>query len=139
MILIHCNPSDATGLWTTFAADLSDDFLPVESRINNSLDHAVTAAQKAALKAINSILHENNLDLLQFITLPQHLLGFNSVNIELDPDHDLPTGNSVYTKASLNQGQLSIFHSVVSAIQNKDLSVPKMFFVDGPGGTGKSH
>ena len=77
-----------------------------------------------------------------FISLQQDMMNYATNNLDVfhTPPQDLdPTMMAIYTPAGLSPDQYSIFSAVREQILSNNHNMPKMFFVDGPGGTGKSH
>ncbi|KAG9319383.1 hypothetical protein KVV02_002733 [Mortierella alpina] len=158
-VLCYCSPSSPDQLWTRFANSLSEDYmqrlrrarqdLPVqdppieddEAPVNDgdaaAQNHPqdMVRSRNAALSDIHSILTEmgSSLDLFQELFA---LFTGDDINQGLD-DVQAPEPQPVDNQALFNEGQRAAYDRVLQAIH--DEPVPKkLFFIDGPGGTGKS-
>ena len=141
-ILLLCNPASPGQLWSAMAVHLSEDYV-YRSRQNNpdSEDSSlVEAAQLSALHRIGALLGERGSALQNFDDLPALAAGFVPVDLgigdsELDVDH---LRNEAHRNVRLlNAEQRRTFDAVTAAIES-DAIRSRLFFVDGPGGTGKS-
>ena len=138
-ILFHGTPVDPLGLWNRFAGHMSEDFLH-RLCINlgcpkgcQDADH-LEKARRRALGEINKLLKEMGSSLSDFEVLPQE---FEEAMENIDVESVAQLAETAQAnQMSMNSGQLAAFSTIISAIQNP--GVNRLFFVDGPGGTGKS-
>ncbi|CAN6580175.1 unnamed protein product [Malus baccata var. baccata] len=131
-ILIYCEPHGVRRLWDEFHSFMVEDY-SVSSTINN------TSILNKLLQDLNGLLVQHsksvsNYDLPQITqdcvrdnTLPRIIQDEVSLDIS---EADL---NAVH---NLNEDQMAAYNLIVSAIELRDNAI---FFVDGPGGTGKTY
>ena len=115
-ILIHGDPNNPAGLWETFSESLIEDY-------GRNQPEAVI---QQILQQFGKCLNDFGLPALEQATavdLP-NVLEMRNAAQELRP--------------MLNQGQLAVADSFLEALQNSNLNAAKVFFLDGPGGTGKT-
>ena len=140
MILNLCAPSEPLKLWDRFAHDLSEDFLHALTRHlaadDPEIPNHVETAKRNALFDINTVLQGVGSGLDRFPELPQTKECSNAASEEDEEDlEDL--GNRALQKVDrLNEGQKVVFNRIIAAVSGE--SQQKLYFVDGPGGTGKS-
>jgi len=162
-VLLHCAPSDPLLLWQQSANHLSLDYLrhihhqrtiheaaqdpfgdaPPPTPPNQDAQDAQdaqdqTISRNAALADINRILIEMDSSLSDFAELHAQFTGQDLQEILDDfpePHQEPPV--AINNHARLNQGQRQAFERIVQAIQHQH-APETLFFVDGPGGTGKS-
>ena len=123
-ILIHGDPNNPAGLWETFSESMIEDFGRNQPEAE-ALQRALADIQRI-LQQFGKCLNDFGLPALEqaaAIDLP-NILEMRNAAQELRP--------------MLNQGQLAVADSVLEALQNNNLIAAKVFFLDGPGGTGKT-
>lgn len=127
-ILIHCQPVHPEELWEEFKDGLSQDF---------ARNFGVLEANRKAYIQINTMLMTEGSSLDMFPSMQQ------ISEIETDDDDILPQqhkeiGEQQY--ASLNDKQKEIVDIVMNAVMNDDKSrnCNNCFYIDGPGGSGKT-
>jgi hypothetical protein len=143
LILCHCHPSEPERLWEEFAHDLSEDFLyGFDSQDPNS----GLLAQKMAFLDIEELLADANFGLAQFPELKK--LYDNVKDIKLDQDDQSNQIDQAEERieelkqqaltdiSRLNSNQQAAYHKIKESIIG--INRQKLFFIDGPGGTGKS-
>ncbi|XP_062217825.1 uncharacterized protein LOC133918083 [Phragmites australis] len=129
-ILVFCEPSDVRGLWNKHREAMSEDY----RRINP----CTLAVQQMVLIDIRNMLQSMGKDIRSF-PLPEIDEAHDTANgvpreifeestIEIDHEH-------ATLSDSLNAEQRAAYDEILSAIDSDEGSV---FFVDGPGGTGKT-
>ncbi|XP_062191291.1 uncharacterized protein LOC133895118 [Phragmites australis] len=129
-ILVFCEPSDVRGLWQKHLEAMSEDY-----RRNNI---CIVAVEQMVLIDIRNMLQSMGKDIRSF-PLP-----------EIDETHDTASGvpREIFEEStielnvedatlsdSLNTEQRAAYDEILSAVDSDEGSV---FFVDGPGGTGKT-
>ncbi|UYV80593.1 hypothetical protein LAZ67_19000888 [Cordylochernes scorpioides] len=123
-ILIYNNPTDPVSLWTKYKGYLSEDF----SRATSD-----AAAEQMTLREIEFQLRENRLSCHHY-GLPAPLTPLlDSGEDHLDVNAELQIGTEMYR--SLTPDQKSIVDTIVDSLNVN----PRCFFIDGPGGTGKTY
>ncbi|UYV81761.1 hypothetical protein LAZ67_20002254 [Cordylochernes scorpioides] len=123
-ILIYNNPTDPVSLWTKYKGYLSEDF----SRATSD-----AAAEQMTLRELEFQLRENRLSCHHY-GLPAALTPlFDSGEDHLDVNAELQIGTEMYR--SLTPDQKSIVDTIVDSLNVN----PRCFFIDGPGGMGKTY
>ena len=139
-ILTSCNPSDPRMLWEESLHFLSEDF-------QRDLDCDCTDRRVVyqTLLAVERHLEGNGFHLCDYPALPQ-LCEFEDLRvgesmrnplIDLERSYDRRAMEEIVGGPALNESQQRIFDRILSAV-NDEQATEKLFFVDGPGGTGKS-
>ncbi|UYV63493.1 hypothetical protein LAZ67_2004302 [Cordylochernes scorpioides] len=123
-ILIYNNPTDPVSLWTKYKGYLSEDF----SRATSD-----AAAEQMTLRELEFQLRENRLSCHHY-GLPAPLTPLlHSGEDHLDVNAELQIGTEMYR--SLTPDQKSIVDTIVDSLNVN----PRCFFIDGPGGAGKTY
>lgn len=159
-ILCHCAPANPLTLWQQFSGDLSQDYLyrlhlanpvqdaplppaPVDAPLSPPpddppLDPDTIRSRNAALADINKILigMDENCSLDKFPELYRLFTGDN-INEHFDDLNDIHLPPPPNNHALFNPGQRAAFDRIVDAIEGRP-TPKKIFFIDGPAGTGKS-
>src|SRR4030095_6936198 len=140
-ILLYNDPSDALGLFNRFQEQLSDDCryrLQTYFHLMSPTDEQIISL---ALQDIEVLLEQSNKCLSDF-NLPEPMVRFDDLNdvpriIAEESNYNVSELRMKYEQGYLqaNKDQRYIFDSVISAI---DAQQGGMFFIDGPGGTGKT-
>lgn len=128
-ILVHCHPTEPLRLYTTHEESMMEDF-------NRRLQD-VDRARAVTLNAIGDLLR------IHGKTLGDYGLPYPDVRL-LEPEQDDQlfrvtdaAAHWVQRVADMNDEQRTVFDRVMAAVDdNRD--VAKTFYVDGPGGTGKT-
>ncbi|KAK7273081.1 hypothetical protein RIF29_14127 [Crotalaria pallida] len=130
-ILIFCEPTDVKSLWDEFHIYMEEDYVA-------STTPTATYRTDTLLRDLNDLLIQHGKQTTDF-DLPEPTLGPNHDTVipqlireeqEVQiPHSDLDAVND------LNVDQLNAFNAIMSAVENRQCQV---FFVDGPGGTGKT-
>ncbi|XP_020186773.3 uncharacterized protein [Aegilops tauschii subsp. strangulata] len=129
-ILVHCEPGDVRGLWDRHLEPMSDDY----RRSRTSPDEV----EQMVLLDIRGMLQSMGKDIVDF-ALPSIDDAFDPTEgearevieestVEFDVD-------DTKLSSSLNLEQRAAYDEILAAIECDDGGV---FFVDGPGGTGKT-
>jgi PIF1-like helicase len=140
-ILFHNNPSDPRALFERHAHSLSDD-CPYRLQTFHHIDHpSYDQIISLALHEIDHLLQQHGKSLSTY-NLPTPSVSFENVDgvcrivaeeINYDVDHLQDYWEQGYTQA--NDQQRKVLDSVTSALASGDGG---LFFIDGPGGTGKT-
>jgi hypothetical protein len=134
-IIIHGNVTNYRQLWDQYKEDLVEDFIYT---CDKSDPNHTQMCEQNALKEIDFLLSYHSKSLSDFNKMPQILsesiqsiprLFKDELNYEIDPIELQSDINS------LNYEQKQAYGAIISAYRNKTGGA---FFVDGPGGTGKS-
>ena len=140
-ILLYNNPTDPLGLFNRFSPPLSDDCryrLQTHFHVTSPTDQQITSL---ALQDIQVLLEQNNKSLADF-NLPEREIQFDDSNaiprvIAEEMEYDISELQSRFETGYLqtNVDQKQIVDSIMAAIDGQNGGV---FFIDGPGGTGKT-
>ena len=117
--LIFNDPVDPNGLFEEFWEDLCEDFL---------LSMDADAAKRASLLSMNNIMRVHGKSIWEILNIPPIQ---DAMEMEPEIINQVDVDDLV---SKLTPEQRLAFDSVVEAV-NGD---PKLFFLDGPGGTGKT-
>lgn len=134
-LIAFCDLESPLELWNEFKAAMTEDFLRRLGEV--ILDTPIRQrAENAALRHISSILRRHGVDLVN--------LGFPVANADAEilPEDDVIDEDRERITAAgnqelLNAEQRRIYDAVVDCLNNDDIA-ERYFYVDGPGGTGKS-
>jgi chromosomal replication initiation ATPase DnaA len=130
-ILIFCEPTDVRSLWNEFFASMTDDYQAQNNVMGLNLTNIL-------LKDLNDLLSQHGKSIKDYDlpSLPTDSTAENTVpsiiQEELSvhiPDED------IQAVAKLNNDQMIAFRTIMDIIDRKQSDV---FFIDGPGGTGKT-
>ena len=133
-IMIYCQPANLKVLWDNYLDDLIEDFIFQD----DSRELAITKL----LVFLEKYLIQNGLSLLDYPELPNpdySLLDESQQNSLIADEQNYDQGEidqTLTNLTNLNSDQQKIFDTVMDAI-NGTID-QKLFFVDGPGGTGKT-
>ncbi|XP_015167741.1 ATP-dependent DNA helicase RRM3-like [Solanum tuberosum] len=131
-ILVHCNPTDVRCLWDTYYGDMSEDFQRSHSSTTN-------APIQCTLKSINYYLESmgqsvDKYDIPQIKQQPLQTEPRECREIIEEMSVKVPA-EDVASQSKLNQEQAQAYNTILERV---DSETPGLFFVDGPGGTGKT-
>jgi len=134
-IIVYCQPANLKELWDKYVDNLIEDYLKKEI----SRDQAILKT----LVFIENYLIQNGLNLSDISGLPSldySLLEEDQQNTLISDEQNYNQDKITETLNNLdnlNADQRTIFETIIKAIK-KEID-QKLFFVDGPGGTGKTY
>lgn len=145
IILCYCTVAWPYKLWENHKENLCDDLLFEKQRDRNNYNLSLTndIIQKALLE-IESTLNNCNTSLRKFADFPTDIIDLlDDISIST-----LISSHATYNKftqlakfeenfSKFNQEQLKVYNTIMESI-NKDSNESKLFFLDGPGGCGKT-
>lgn len=123
IICLFCSPANIPELWETFREALSEDFLR---------HHQQADSYNLALQELEAIFKQHGRTCEQF-QLPKPVVVQQPHQDNFNVQEQQQLGNDAYNK--LNDEQKRIVDQVLYAVRNK---THESFFVDGPGGSGKT-
>ncbi|ONL92436.1 hypothetical protein ZEAMMB73_Zm00001d027245, partial [Zea mays] len=130
-ILVYCEPSDVAVLWQKHKDSMSEDY---QHRSQNK-----THVEQMVLIDIRNMLQSMGKDINTF-PLPPIINAYDdaigTAREVYEEESIQPTAGDVALKDSLNEEQRTAYDKIMSAI---DTDQGGLFFVDGPGGTGKTY
>jgi hypothetical protein len=147
-ILQFCNPSEPRQLWDNFGGALSEDYLyhiqrEFQDEYRYSPEEVLAISKRCALYDIDRILQEVDSSLNAFFNLPRDIELPQAIKARFFhgeiPDQDNLDRFQMEAERNinlLNADQQTAFTNIINAIQGE--TQQKLFFIDGPGGTGKS-
>lgn len=130
-VVVFCNPKNPKQLWLKFQDFLSEDFLHNKALSVNAIKHKV-------LDILSNYLYSLGKRLEDFFRIDDDItLSFNdSLTKELQTEQNIDIPNEdLLVVEQLNVEQKSAYNRNLYHVQNY---LPNVFFVDGPGGTGKT-
>ncbi|KAG3169038.1 hypothetical protein PC128_g19247 [Phytophthora cactorum] len=143
-LLVYLMPTDVRGLWDRFYKDLSEDFSRTYRDLLEPLRSSTVMFK--TLHSIQELLQVSgfsvhDFDLPQLSQFPRMMLELLLENIlirrELTSYNESALEEIVESEDQLNPGQKDIYDRILGAVDQPELGT-KLFFIDGPGGTGKS-
>lgn len=125
-IAIFQQPSNTSQLWDTFKDSLSEDYLQL---------YDPTQAYNFSLRDINETLklHGFSLSTFNLPVINDFLTTNHNPNFSKNPNLDY---NMMIQQA--NYDQLLIINEINKVIQHNSVDKSNAYFIDGPGGTGKT-
>ncbi|XP_044005460.1 uncharacterized protein LOC122850368 [Aphidius gifuensis] len=132
-ILMHCQPSSPGELWEQFKDALSQDF---------QRDHSLSNSHSRAYHEINNLLSANRRSLSDFPSMPpldDYTINASDQNCQVAiPLYHQEVGQRQYRQ--LNAKQKEIVDTILEIVMSDDKSktLKKCYYVDGPGGSGKT-
>jgi hypothetical protein len=144
-LLLFCEPSRPELLWNANISALSDDILS-QVRHNTgdmSLELTDTDIHNRALYHLQSILSKHGRSLNEFPNMPIPTAFFNNNEqntnryIREEQQYNIDELSKFIEEGfpCLNVDQRTVYEEVITAVE---LQTPIIFFIDGPGGTGKT-
>ncbi|XP_070022215.1 uncharacterized protein [Nicotiana sylvestris] len=132
IILVHCNPTDIRKLWETYYEDMSKDFRKIH-------DNSPVAQLQCTLKSINYFLESMGKKIDKY-DLPKLDYGRDNGNVsecrEIIEERSINVSSEDFdAQSKLNPEQEQAFKTILERV---DSGRAGLFFVDGPGGTGKT-
>jgi len=153
LIIIYSNPTDLRALWLEFKSKMSEDFVHQTANSDMSDEEVHLLAETRALMHIETILQERNdnysLETIgifvneeERVTI-RNLMQNMSVNISRAIAEETSTNEEIEeymselqnNLPSLNSQQRNIYERVINSFERNNNNI---FFIDGPGGTGKT-
>ncbi|KAG5564858.1 hypothetical protein RHGRI_000901 [Rhododendron griersonianum] len=130
-ILVYCAPVNPLELFFKFEDDMVEDYISIQ-RISKDV------ARQILLQTLNAKLESmgknlNHFQLSQLITSDSTK---KATPREVEDEMNIPISeNDLKSPDLLNDEQLIAYNEILDAVFHKK---PKCFFIDGPGGTGKT-
>ena len=152
-ILINCSPADPLLLWTNYRERMADDYFYALRRTLRGSEEELTPEQisqiyQRALGDLESRLQATGHHLSEFPSLPQDFVTeldllppLEALEIVERREYDAVEQHAAHEALlrTLNNGQQHAFDAISNAIDGFTAPyTPQLFFVNGPGGTGKS-
>ena len=127
-ILIHCQPLHPEELWSEFKSLMAEDYAKQDSSL---------IAEKKAYADISHMLIAEGRSLSDFPSMDQTVEIITESSDDLSPEEHKKKGEAQYNL--LNEEQKEFVDMVIkSALENNCPNQPRYFFLEGPGGSGKT-
>lgn len=130
-VLSYCSPVNPRQLFLTFEDAMSDDYINLQRMSKIQARHALLTTLKAGLESMGKNICEYNIADLS-ISTESHETICKEIVDELNFEISQTDLKSVI---QLNDEQRCAFTEIIDAVVQKK---KRCFFVDGPGGTGKT-
>ncbi|XP_043474431.1 uncharacterized protein LOC122506366 [Leptopilina heterotoma] len=141
ILLLFCDPSDPLNLWIKFRNALADDFLRDAQRtISNTTYENTPRLYDLCLQALQEMTLRIGGKILSDFNLPSPVLSLHQPNAEYIRETNYDVNQLLMfvmeNEPSLTNEQSTIYHNILSNINC--IGSKQMFFLDAPGGTGKT-
>ena len=138
-ILTNCEPENPLELWEMFKEDLAEDFISFNKERGLSKEDAIARAYRIIAAGIQQEAKDGR-KFKHWVST----YGFPDIESFESEDPEVfisaieaaTKGRAMY--ANLNKQQKTAVHAILNAI-NATREGAKCFFIDGPGGTGKTY
>ncbi|XP_019413906.1 PREDICTED: uncharacterized protein LOC109325794 [Lupinus angustifolius] len=130
-ILVFCEPTDVKSLWEEFESYMVEDYPSTSSTIRTNFTNKL-------LRDLNDLLllHGKQISDFDLPALPLHDLEDNVIPRIIEEQLSFHISHQdLDDVGKLNSDQLVAFNTIMNVIEHRQ---GKVFFVDGPGGTGKT-
>jgi hypothetical protein len=137
VICAHCAPSNPFELWREFREHLIDDFEYRKVSDHEAEEWAILDIEQN-LKQINPILTLTNLGFMIDTSLDIPISGYDDHELQMSDDFYTELFNTNYGK--MNNQQKFAFDAIIAAVDDRigEDDRIRCFYLDGPGGTGKT-
>ncbi|KAG5533516.1 hypothetical protein RHGRI_027634 [Rhododendron griersonianum] len=130
-ILVYCAPVNPLELFLKFEDDMAEDYVSMQKLSKDAARQVLLQALNAELESMGKNLH--NFQLSDLLTsdstakpMPKEIQ--DEINIPISED-------DLRSPSLLNAEQRIAYNEILDAVLNQ---TPKSFFIDGPGGSGKT-
>ena len=131
-ILVFCQPNIIRSLWDEFHPSMMQDYLSSSTGSNVVLINHVLRDMELLLAQ-----HGKTLSDYELPELSSHSEDQNSIPRIIQDELSITiAADDINASSNLNSEQSHAFHSVKSALDRDEHAI---FFIDGPGGTGKTY
>ena len=130
-LLVYCNPADPKKLWEMFEDSMSEDFKHFSDFEEKCVRHKV-------LSHINDILHSMGHDINEYKLIPKNIRASETAKDAKDIHFErniIVSEQDLLLPKRLNVQQLRSYNTIIDRVFSEKQGT---FFVDGPGGTGKT-
>ncbi|CAF3572606.1 unnamed protein product [Rotaria sp. Silwood1] len=128
VILLYCNPTKSIDLWNSCKAHMAEDFMQhVDAQ----------TAEAMAFCAIEGKLKEQGRSCSDFGIPSPTSVPYSFEPKIINKEEELRIGQEMYTM--LNQDQRSAADDILATHRKESTTIGSCFFIDGPGGTGKTY
>ncbi|XP_020243617.1 uncharacterized protein LOC109821873 [Asparagus officinalis] len=131
-ILVHCEPTDVNHLWDKYIESLSEDFTRKPNATRASVINDTLLNINFYLESMGKDIKNFDLPPLQAKNITEEISYPREIKEELDVQISTDDLNAA---TKLNYEQHTAYTTIVSRVEGNKSGV---FFIDGPGGTGKT-
>lgn len=141
IILVYCMPVSPERLWERFCMELSDDYFHVLRKSGHDVVVCGNMAKNQALANLNTLLKVHGKTLHDFPGMPRfdraqlYCLENTMLAEETMYNAEELLNVALQMERELNEGQRHAYYKVLDAIEHNRGAI---FFLDGPGGSGKT-
>nr|XP_016466763.1 PREDICTED: uncharacterized protein LOC107789465 [Nicotiana tabacum] len=131
ILLIYCNPTNPRQLWEQFEEHMSEDYKLVPNIQKNDIRYRV-------LNHINDILHSMGGDINEYQLIPETIRPSVAAKEAKEVHFERTiavTNEDILLHKKLNKDQLKAYNIIIERIFSNKAGA---FFIDRPGGTGKT-
>ncbi|XP_027060682.2 uncharacterized protein [Coffea arabica] len=133
-VLVHCTPTDPRLLWHKFEQQLCSDY----QRSQELYHYSFTEIRNKVLKDISTLLEQMGKNIDDYHLVPNTLRAayHEQLTKEIDSERNIEVlPEDLLLSFKLNTQQRHAYDLILHAISS---SAGQSFFIDGPGGTGKT-
>nr|XP_016471553.1 PREDICTED: uncharacterized protein LOC107793670 isoform X1 [Nicotiana tabacum]XP_016471558.1 PREDICTED: uncharacterized protein LOC107793670 isoform X1 [Nicotiana tabacum]XP_016471563.1 PREDICTED: uncharacterized protein LOC107793670 isoform X1 [Nicotiana tabacum]XP_016471572.1 PREDICTED: uncharacterized protein LOC107793670 isoform X1 [Nicotiana tabacum]XP_016471583.1 PREDICTED: uncharacterized protein LOC107793670 isoform X1 [Nicotiana tabacum]XP_016471591.1 PREDICTED: uncharacterized pro len=130
-LLVHCNPTNPRELWEQFEESMSEDYKLLQTIEIKEIRYQV-------LNHINDILHSMGHNVNEYQLIPQTIRTSAAAKEakEIHFERTITVSeDEVQLHKRLNKNQLTAYDVIINRVFSNKAGA---FFIDGPGGTGKT-
>ncbi|UYV67510.1 hypothetical protein LAZ67_5001019 [Cordylochernes scorpioides] len=131
-ICVYGPPTSPLELWQEFKEQFTEDFCHRHT-INNSISHE--SCESFAMREVQNILVLHGRSFKEF-DLPEPDSHLPCLIEDYDEAYELSMAAEM--RETLNDGQRAAYNVIIDALEDSESRTPKCFFIDGPGGSGKT-
>ncbi|UYV71113.1 hypothetical protein LAZ67_8001784, partial [Cordylochernes scorpioides] len=131
-ICVYGPPTSPLELWQEFKEQFTEDFCHRHT-INNSISHE--SCESFAMREVQNILVLHGRSFKEF-DLPEPASHLPCLIEDYDEAYKLSMAAEM--REILNDGQRAAYNVIIDALEDSESRTPKCFFIDGPGGSGKT-
>ncbi|KAL3361944.1 hypothetical protein AABB24_014672 [Solanum stoloniferum] len=131
MLLIYCNPTNPRELWERFESPMSEDF-------KKSLNLNVREIRYKVLNCINDVLHSMGRDINEFELISEYIKPTSTAREAKEVHYErniIVSEEDLLLQNKLNTEQRKAYDIILDRVLSNKFGA---FYIDGPGGTGKS-
>ncbi|UYV67927.1 hypothetical protein LAZ67_5002522 [Cordylochernes scorpioides] len=132
VICVYGPPTSPLELWQEFKEQFTEDFCHRHA-INNSISHE--SCESFAMREVQNILVLHGRSFKEF-DLPEPASHLPCLIEDYDEAYELSMAAEM--RETLNDGQRAAYNVIIDALEDLESRTPKCFFIDGPGGSGKT-
>ena len=135
LICALCSPSNPKHLWEKFKRNLCEDYLSDVTSTSGSAFNSFLFEMNSELRSYRSDLTLDNLGIEERVLLPDTSDAVRQAVMPRTRDTDETVAS---IRGALNQEQLFAFDAVFETAVSESPDNRRTFFLDGPGGSGKT-